>query len=253
MDMNHNPVWEVLTSDEVARKNKGKKKKRKISESKIDEDLKLIFDELEEKKEFEKAVKQKQKKKTTKKFEFSLFKVLVIILLTLIVGIVGIISYKYDRYTVSTNSMASQLEKNNQILYQKKLPISRFNVVLVENKGQKELLRVIGTPGDEIKMENDVLTINGSEYEEPYLKDNFVNFKFQEKNAKKNYTTNFDSKHIVGMKKETQNIPERKYFLMGDNRQDTKDSRQVGLYDESTIKGIAVMRIFPLNNIGSIQ
>ncbi|MEG0551290.1 MAG: signal peptidase I [Vagococcus sp.] len=253
LDMNDNPVWDVITAKEVVRKNKGKKKKRKASESRIDEELQIIFDELEEKKEFEKAVKQKQKKKRSKKVEFSLFKILVIILVTLIIGIIGFISYKYDRYAVGTNSMSNEVTKGNQILYQKELPISRFNVVLVERDGQKDLLRVIGTPGDEIKMTNDVLTVNGSEFDEPYLKDNFVNFKYVEENAKKNYTTNFDSKHIVGMKKGSENIPERKYFLLGDNRQKAIDSRRVGLYDESMIKGVAVMRLTPLNNIGSIQ
>ena len=254
LDMNHNPVWQVLTDNNFPKKkSSGKKKKKKVSESSIDDDLQQIFDELEEKKEFEKAFKNKQKKKKNRKYELSLFKVIVGILVLLIVGIVGTVIVKYDRYTVPTNSMTSTLEKNNQVLFKSNLPISRFSVVLVEKEGKKDVLRVVGMPGDDIKMSNDTLQVNGSIYEESYLKNNFVNFKYQEGNARKVYTSNFDMKHIVGQKEELSNIPERKYYLLGDNRQKVTDSRKVGLYDESDIKGVAVMKITPIKEIGTIQ
>lgn len=254
LDMNHNPIWQVLTdSNFPKKKTSAKKKKKKTSESNIDDDLQIIFDELEEKNEFEKAFKNKQKKKKSRKFELSLFKLIVLILSLLIIGIISIIVIRYDRYKIPTNSMASTLEKDNQILFKSNLPIGRFNTVIVEKEGKKDILRVIGMPGDDIKMSNDVLQINGSFYDENYLKNNFVNFKYKEENARKDYTSNFDMKHIVGEKKELANIPERKYYLLGDNRQKAIDSRKVGLYDESDIKGVAVMRVSPIKEVGTIQ
>ncbi len=258
LDINNNPVWNVLTDTDVPKKRQtGKKKKRKISESSekasIDTDLKAIFDELEEKNQFDKAIKNKQKAKKNRKFELSFFKVTVTVLLVIILSIIGTIMIKYDRYTVPTNSMASEIKKGNQVLYKPELSVSRFNVVLVEKEGQKDLLRVIGMPGDDIKMANDTLQINGSFYDEPYLKNNFVNFKYLEENAKKVYTSNFDTKHIVGIKKEISNIPERKYYLLGDNRQVTEDSRHMGLYDESEIKGVISMKVFPVKEIGPVR
>lgn len=254
LDMNHNPVWQVLTDNNYPKKkSSGKKKKKKVSESRIDNDLQQIFNELEEKKEFEKAFKNKQKKKKNRKYELSLFKVIVSVLVLLIVGIVGTVIVKYDRYTITTNSMASSLEKDNVILFKPNVQINRFNVVLIEKEGKKDLLRVVGMPGDDIKMSNDTLQINGAFYDEPYLKNNFVNFKYEKKNAQKTYTSNFDMKRIVGEKKELSNIPERKYYLLGDNRRDSKDSRHVGLFDESEIKGVAAMKISPIKEVESIK
>lgn len=48
-------------------------------------------------------------------------------------------------------------------------------------------------------------------------------------------------------------IPEGKYFVMGDNRTNSTDSRIIGLVDEDQIKGSTNLSIFPFDKMGTIN
>ena len=48
-------------------------------------------------------------------------------------------------------------------------------------------------------------------------------------------------------------IPNDKYLLLGDNRPDSRDSREFGLFDKSDILGKAIFRFYPFNKIGLID
>ena len=50
----------------------------------------------------------------------------------------------------------------------------------------------------------------------------------------------------------TLKIPEGKIFVMGDNRNNSKDSRAIGFIDERWIAGKAIVRILPFDRFGSI-
>ena len=78
-----------------------------------------------------------------------------------------------------------------------------FKSDLPDEEGKDKLLikRVIGLPGDEIQIKNQKVYINGKKYKENYLKDG--------------YTTG----------EGTWNVPEGHYFVMGDNRTGSHDSR----------------------------
>lgn len=160
---------------------------------------------------------------------------------------------KYDYTSVNSESMATTLPKNQQVLYQDNLPIHRFNIVLVEKDGKEDILRVIGMPGDSLSMTDDVLKVNQTEYDEVYLKRNYVTFKSEEKNDNQNYTSNFDLANITNSDVENQHIPRDKYVLLGDNRQEASDSRKVGYYDEKDIKGTVLLRLWPLSEFGPIE
>jgi signal peptidase I len=90
--------------------------------------------------------------------------------------------------------------------------------------------RVIGLPGDEIDIINGSLYVNGIEQKETYVKGSTTK-------------QNFDL---------PSNVPENKVFVMGDNRENSKDSREFGFVDVDKIKGKAVFRIRPLKEFGSI-
>lgn len=79
--------------------------------------------------------------------------------------------------------------------------------------------RVIGCPGDTVRMHDGVLTVNGIYTEEPYLA--------------KTDTSEF-----------TVTVPDGQYFVLGDNREHSKDSRAFGCVPESMIVG-RVLWIFP--------
>ncbi len=87
--------------------------------------------------------------------------------------------------------------------------------------------RIIGTPGDTITIENDQVSIYNDEHpegfilEEPYIKSMAPNQKM------------------------TETLGEREYFVMGDNRDQSSDSRSWGILQEERIVGRALVRLFP--------
>jgi signal peptidase I len=83
--------------------------------------------------------------------------------------------------------------------------------------------RVIGLPGEQIEIKNGVVYINGSSLDEPYIKG----------------TTSPLSKTEV---------PEGYYFVMGDNRQASSDSRSWGLLPEGNIIGRVWLLYWPLGD-----
>lgn len=118
-------------------------------------------------------------------------------------------------------------ERGDIIIFQSSMPD--------ENTGNDKLLikRAIGLPGDEIMILDGQLYINGAAYNEDYLKDG--------------YTPSYE----IPYEGESLTIPDGKYFVLGDNRAGSIDSRrnEVGLVDSSQIKGKVIVRLFPFNKI----
>lgn len=85
-------------------------------------------------------------------------------------------------------------------------------------------------PGETLKYENNILYINGQEVEEPYLNESTEDF---------NITS-------LGYSK----IPRDCYFVLGDNRDDSKDSRIIGCVSEKQIKGKTSLVILPFSDAG---
>lgn len=77
--------------------------------------------------------------------------------------------------------------------------------------------RVIGLPGDTIEIKNNKLYINNEKINESYIKEKMIN--------------NEDNKWILG---------ENEYFLCGDNRNNSLDSRVLGPFEKSQIFGKVV-------------
>ena len=133
-----------------------------------------------------------------------------------------------------------------------------------EAKGIKTyyVKRIIGMPGDTITYQNDKLTINGKEVKEEYLKEfhaAFAKDKLQKEYAYSDYfqqlakeskafTVNADKNTTFSV-----TVPEGKYFLLGDNRIVSKDSREVGYFDKSALVGEVKFRFWPLDKIGTVE
>lgn len=128
---------------------------------------------------------------------------------------------------VSGPSMESTLHNNQFVLMKRHEKVKRFDIVILrermEDGGDSKSIikRVIGMPGDVVTVIDGELYINSDKYEETYLvKDHIKNFK------------NVDW---------TIRVPKGHIFVLGDNRDVSKDSRSVGSFKLSAVEGVKVL------------
>lgn len=152
----------------------------------------------------------------------------------IIIFIIIILVYIVSITQVAGNSMNNTLMDGellivNKIKY-KITEVKRGDIISLKQKDTKYLIkRVIGLPGDVITIQNNKVYINEEEYPENYLTPNleYEDFNMQD----------------IGYTK----IPEDQYFVLGDNRSDSIDSRQVGLIPKSDIIGKISIRFWPIH------
>lgn len=167
----------------------------------------------------------KEKKDTTVEYFIYVFLIFLIIFVR---------TFIVTPVRVNGSSMYSTL-KNGEIMLLNKITyrfndIKRFDIVVVNTPDDKIIKRVIGLPGETLKFENNVLYIDGQEVKEPFLNEE---------------TSDFDLKDL-GYDK----IPRDCYFVMGDNRDNSKDSRMIGPVKKNQITGKANLVIFPFKDKG---
>lgn len=93
--------------------------------------------------------------------------------------------------------------------------------------------RVIGLPGDHIVIKDGIVYRNDEKIEEPYLRD--MNTEIQEQ----------EYADVI--------VPENTIYVMGDNREQSKDSRSFGCIPYDRVNGYVLCRIWPLNKLGAIK
>lgn len=92
--------------------------------------------------------------------------------------------------------------------------------------------RVIGLPGETVELIEGVPHLDGKPLKEPYLDEKHTRF------------------HAV---RPPRTIPEDSYYVLGDNRDSSNDSRAVGPLRRSAIRGRAVMILWPPRHFGKIR
>lgn len=112
--------------------------------------------------------------------------------------------------------------------------IKRFDIVVIKYDNELIIKRVIGIPGDTIEYRDNKLYINDKYYEEKYL-------------ATGTQTESFDLEGLTSKQK----VPNNYYFVLGDNREESKDSRIIGLINKKSIEGKAKFTLYPFNRIGN--
>ncbi|MGX7197559.1 signal peptidase I [Enterococcus olivae] len=161
--------------------------------------------------------------------------------------------------SVKGHSMDPTLDNGQKLITLKMFTVERFDIITTQEPDDLDKLavkRVIGMPGDTVEMSNDVLTINGEVVEEPYLAD--YQQKFAEDRLQSEYAYD-EGNQATAMLAQTftedfySEVPEGSYFVLGDNRLISKDSRRFGFVEESMIKGKAFLRYWPLNEISLIE
>ena len=120
--------------------------------------------------------------------------------------------------------------------------VHRFDVVVVQNETTKDpwVKRVIGMPNDTIEAKDDVVYINGEKIDEPYLDNSYA--ESIRKQGKK-FTNDFGP---ITLKDD-------EYFLMGDNRIVSYDSRKVGAFHKEDIIGKDAYIIYPFTQMKIVR
>lgn len=131
---------------------------------------------------------------------------------------------------------AEEVDFNNPVAVYENQPkniFSKFTYYVLEWGKQSFIKRVIGLPGEHIKIEDGKVYINGEEYKEYYLQEDV-------KTTASGVFTDFI-------------VPENYVFAMGDNRAESTDCRSFGCIPLEKIEGRVVLRFFPFNRFGKVE
>ncbi len=111
--------------------------------------------------------------------------------------------------------------------------VERFDIVVANIDGEKLIKRVIGLPGEKVEYRDNQLYINDELVVENFKHADTMDFSLSKFNA--------------------QVVPENHYFLVGDNRNNSKDSRVIGFVHKSKIMGKTKLIVYPFGRAGSVQ
>ena len=123
-------------------------------------------------------------------------------------------------------------------------------VVTMEEKGQKThwVKRVIGMPGDTISCVNDVVYINGKVLDETQYIDPDYRQSCVDQFGYFNKVPNADNTDVQDF--EEMKLGDDEYYVMGDNRPYSKDSRYVGPVKKSQLFAKKMLVLLPISDIG---
>lgn len=157
-------------------------------------------------------------------------------LIIVVIIILFLMLYVVSVTQVVGSSMYPTLEDGEVLILNKFqyrfFDIKRGDIVSLDYEDTKYLIkRIIGLPGETVKIVDNELYINDKIYEEEYLSDDLQYDEF--------------SLTDLGYSK----IPENMYLVLGDNRENSLDSREIGLIKKEDINGKISLRFWPLNKI----
>ena len=154
--------------------------------------------------------------------------------LVIIIVVVLIRTFIVTPVRVKGDSMVPTLENKEIVLLQKwDQSYQRFDIVVVKYQNTKLVKRVVGLPSDHVAYQKGKLYINDHEVKEDFDHGKTDDFKLEE--------LGYDT------------IPEGYYFVMGDNRTNSTDSRMIGLVSEKEMLGTTGFVLFPFQKFGKAK
>lgn len=170
------------------------------------------------------------------RFWVSLWEVVKTIAIAAIV-VFGIRALLFQPFLVSGASMEPNISQSNYLIideltYRFREPM-RGEVVVFRYPGDRKtfyIKRILGLPGEQVDIENGVIAIDGARINES------------------EYLKGINTSGTVHTK-----LGEDDYFVMGDNRSNSYDSRAWGALEKKYVVGRALLRLFPFNRISIFE
>jgi signal peptidase I len=149
-----------------------------------------------------------------------------------------IVVFLYQPVKVEGTSMLPELHDQERIFVNKFVyridHIERRDIVVFwypNDPAKSYIKRVIGVPGDTVEIRHGLVYVNGGLLDEPYLDTTFVD--------PRSYSPVF--------------VSPAHYYVLGDHRNQSNDSRLWGLVPEKYIYGKAVFRYWPMTRMGALD
>ncbi len=159
---------------------------------------------------------------------FELLKTLVLV----IVLVLTIRAFVVEAYVINGRSMEPTFHDSERLLISKFAPrfesLNRGDIVIFdhpEEPGKRLIKRVLGFPGENVEIRSGVLFIDGQRIDEPYL----------EGDAGSNFGP--------------EEVPAGKFFVLGDNRGISNDSRRIGFIPQDRVIGKALLLFYPPSKV----
>lgn len=175
--------------------------------------------------------KELKREKYRKKYRRTLFNTIFTLAAIALLVIVGALILPV--LTITGNSMGETLRQGELVAALRGAEVERGDIAAFQYGANKILIkRVIAGPGDQVTVQEDgTVLINGEELQEPYV-------------TNKNGECDLEEMPYV--------VPEGRWFVMGDNRSLSLDSRneQFGCVAQEQIIGPVVLRIWPFERLG---
>ena len=146
----------------------------------------------------------------------------------LIIAVILIRTFIVTPIRVNGPSMDKTLKDGEIMILNKIAKIKKNDIVVVEIPNDKIIKRVIAIPGESIYCKDGIVYVNDKEIEENYTSSETEDF-------------------------EKVFLKDDEYFVMGDNRKVSMDSRKLGPIRKENIIGKTSLIIFPINKFGNVR
>jgi len=156
----------------------------------------------------------------------------------LFVIVIFAINFIFQIVTVNGQSMVPTLKNNDKLILEKVskllIDVKRNDIVVIKYPAdirQRIIKRVIAVAGDKVKINDNILYLNGKSVNEFYKNENFMK----------------DYDEVL--------VPQNSIFVLGDNRNFSKDSRSndIGFVKLNLLEGKVLIRLYPFNKMGRIR